>query len=112
MWVTRGPRVSASSPGLQPSAEAGSRTWSRVDCFQEGGQFADVTAERIRGFLGANPFRPFVLHLPSGKTVEVPHRDFAAISPTGTILVVLGEEDSETIVDVALVERAEVPAGK
>ncbi len=71
-----------------------------------------MTAERIRGLLGANPFRPFVLHLPSGKTVEVPHRDFAAISPTGRILVVLGEEDSETIVDIGLVERAEVPAGK
>ena len=77
-----------------------------------GPQFSNMTADRIRGLLGANPFRPFVLHLPSGKTVEVPHRDFAAISPTGRILVVLGENDSETILDVALVERAEVPAGK
>ncbi len=47
-------------------------------------------AERIRELLGANPVRPFVLHLPSGKTVEVPHRDFAAISPTGRILVRAG----------------------
>ena len=71
-----------------------------------------MTAERIRGLLGADPFRPFVLHLPSGKTVEVPHPDFAAISPTGRILVVLGEQDSETIVDIALIEKAEIPASK
>ncbi len=87
-------------------------TPSRLDGFNQGGQLSNMTAERIRGLLSANPFRPFVLRLPSGKTVDVPHRDFAAISPTGRILVVLGEEDSETIVDVALVERAEVPAGK
>ncbi len=85
---------------------------SGLDAWPRRNQLKLVTAERIRGLLGANPFRPFVLHLPSGKTVEVPHRDFAAISPTGRLLVVLGEEDSETIVDVALVERAEVPAGK
>ena len=83
-----------------------------LDCFQQSDQPTNMTAERIRGLLSANPFRPFVLHLPSGQTVEVPHRDFAAISPTGRILVVLGEHDSETIVDVALVERAEVPASK
>ena len=71
-----------------------------------------MTAERIRGLLGAEPFRPFVLYLPSGKPVQVPHRDFAAISPTGRILVVLGSDDSETIVDVALIEGAEVPASK
>ena len=67
-----------------------------------------MTADGVRGLLNAQPFGPFVLHLPSGKTVKVSHRDFAAISPTGRILVILGERDSETIVDVALIERADV----
>ncbi len=67
-----------------------------------------MTAEKIKQLLNSTPFRPFRIHLPSGNTVLVPARDFAAISPSGRTLVVLGENESETLVDVVSIERVEL----
>jgi hypothetical protein len=69
-----------------------------------------MTAEKLRNLLNALPFRPFELHLPSGKSVAVPARDFAALSPSGRTLVVLGANESEEVVDVMLIERIEFRA--
>jgi hypothetical protein len=69
-----------------------------------------MTAAKIRELMNAEPFRPFQFHLPSGGVVAVPHHDFVAISPTGRIVIVLGENDSETVLDVALIERIEKEA--
>jgi len=67
-----------------------------------------MTAEKIKELLNSTPFRPFRVHLPSGNTVAIPARHFAAISPSGRTLVVLGENESETLVDVTLIERVEL----
>jgi hypothetical protein len=64
-----------------------------------------MTADKLRILLNALPFRPFEVHLPSGKSVPVPARDFAALSPSGRTLIVLGENETEEIVDVMLIER-------
>ncbi len=69
-----------------------------------------MTLEKLKALLNTIPFRPFTLYLPSGHGVVVPHRDFAALSPSGRTLVVLGELESETVVDVRLVERVELQA--
>jgi hypothetical protein len=66
-----------------------------------------MTAEKIKELLNATLFRPFKLNLPSGRTVGVPGRDFAAISPSGRTMIVLGENESETVIDVRLVEGLE-----
>lgn len=68
---------------------------------------AFMTAEKIKELLTATPFRPFKLNLPSGRTVGVPARDFAAISPSGRTMMVLGENESENVIDVRLVEGVE-----
>jgi hypothetical protein len=70
-----------------------------------------MTAEKIKELLNSTPFRPFKLNLPSGRAVGVPARDFAAISPSGRTMVILGENDSETVIDVRLVEGVETIAG-
>ena len=69
-----------------------------------------MTAQKLKDLLNSLPFRPFQIYLPSGQSVGVPNRDFAAISPSGRTLVVLGENESETIVDVMLIERVELEA--
>ena len=69
-----------------------------------------MSGEQIKALMNAAPFRPFVIHLPSGKTLEVPHRDYVAISPSGRILVVMGENATEAVVDVMLIERVDVAA--
>ncbi len=69
-----------------------------------------MTAENVKGLLNAEPFRPFRICLPSGKSVLIPHADFAAISPSGRTLVVLGERESQEIIDIRLIERIETEA--
>jgi hypothetical protein len=67
-----------------------------------------MAPDHLKKLLNTDPFRPFVLRMPSGKTVDVPHSDFAAISPTGRTLIVLHEDESESVLDVMLIEAAEV----
>jgi len=67
-----------------------------------------MTVEKLRNLLNASPFRPFSVHVPSGHAVSVPARDFAAVSPSGRTLVVLGENESETVLDIMLIERVEL----
>jgi hypothetical protein len=70
-----------------------------------------MTANKLRDLLNTTPFRPFEVHLPSCKSVPVPARDFAAVSPSGRTLIVLGENESETVVIVMLIERFELLPG-
>jgi hypothetical protein len=69
-----------------------------------------MTAQKLKDLLNSLPFRPFQIYLPRGQSVPVPARDFAAISPSGRTLVILGENESETVVDVMLIERVEMKA--
>jgi hypothetical protein len=69
-----------------------------------------MTAQKLEDLLNSLPFRPFQIFLPSGQSVPVPARDFAPITPSGRTLVVLGENESETVVDVTLIERVEMNA--
>jgi hypothetical protein len=67
-----------------------------------------MASDHLKKLLNTDPFRPFVLRMPSGKTVDVTHSDFAAISPMGRTLIVLHEDESESVLDVVLIEAAEV----
>jgi hypothetical protein len=67
-----------------------------------------MRVEKLRELLNALPFRPFDIHLPSGKSVSMPARDFAALSPSGRTLVVLGDHETEQVVDVMLIERVQL----
>lgn len=70
-----------------------------------------MTSNEIRSALQAAPFRPFRLHFGSGRTVEVPHPEFASVSPSGRTAVVFTdpshEGDKFQIVDILLVEALE-----
>ena len=69
-----------------------------------------MTIDKIRNFCHAQPFRPFSVHLPDGRQVTVEHPDFAALSPTGRLMVVLHDDDSESIVDMLLVSDITIKA--
>lgn len=49
------------------------------------------------------PFQPFVLHLADGRAVNVPHRDFVSIHPTGRTVIVYGDDEDLEILDVLLI---------
>ena len=72
-----------------------------------------MTADQLRALREANPFRPFTIHLADGRVLDVPHRDFVSLSPSGRIVIVYQPNDAFSVVDLYLVTELEVqaPAG-
>jgi hypothetical protein len=67
-----------------------------------------MTIERVRELYDAQPFRPFVLHLPAGRHVRVEHREFMASAPSGRTVVVYQSDDSLNIIDLLLVTEVAI----
>lgn len=67
-----------------------------------------MTIEQLRNVHHASPFQPFTLHLADGRSILVPHRDFLSHSPTGRTVIVHGDDESFSIIDLLLVTRIEV----
>jgi hypothetical protein len=74
-----------------------------------------MTIEQLRGIHQAAPFQPFTIQLADGRSLSVPHREFLSHSPSGGTVIVYGENDSFSVVDLLLVTELEVrgssPAG-
>ena len=51
------------------------------------------------------PFKPFVVCLPSGKEVPVIHHDFAFLSPDGRTLFAYQKDNSFDMMDVFSIEN-------
>lgn len=64
--------------------------------------------EQIRELLRSQPFRPFTIHLPEGRAVEVVHHDFALLSPDGRTLIAYGPDSSFNMIDVMLIASIQV----
>jgi hypothetical protein len=64
--------------------------------------------EQVRELLRAQPFRPFTIHLPEGRTVQVVHHDFALLSPDGRTLLAYGPDSSFNMIDVMLIASIHV----
>lgn len=64
--------------------------------------------EEVRNLLRAQPFRPFTIHLPEGRTVRVVHHDFALLSPDGRTLLAYGPDNAFNMIDVMLIASIEV----
>jgi len=72
-----------------------------------------MSADDLRNLLNAVPFRPFTVFLPSEKAFRIPHPDFALVTPRGRTMVVAQEQsDAVDILDVPLITRVEVQAGR
>jgi hypothetical protein len=56
----------------------------------------------------AQPFRPFAVHLPEGRQVQVVRHDFALLSPDGRTLLAYGPDNSFNMVDVMLIASIDV----
>jgi len=74
-----------------------------------------VRAENLQEVIRAAPFRPFWLCLANGSKVFVPHPEWIAHPSGARTAVVMGQDESVRIIDVALVLELElalpVPAG-
>lgn len=70
-----------------------------------------MTIEQLRAVQAAKPFRPYKLHLADGDVIDVRHQEFVSTSPSGRTIVVFGEDDAMSIVDLLLVSRIEMTNG-
>lgn len=66
-----------------------------------------MTTEEIRNALHTN--KPFKVRMADGKVDEVPHQDFAALSPKGRTFVVMKDESWE-IMGIPLIAAIEMPS--
>jgi hypothetical protein len=64
-----------------------------------------MVIESIREFNRAAPFVPYELHMNGGETYVVPHPDFISISPRGTFVVIIDQQDRPHHLNALLIER-------
>jgi hypothetical protein len=69
-----------------------------------------MTADQLRTLRDALPFRPFVIHLADGRDCRIRHRDYLSISPNGRTVIVYGDGDAFSILDLLLVTELAVEA--
>lgn len=66
----------------------------------------DITA--LREAMHAEPFRPFTLRLADGRSLQVPHPDFLAVSARRAVFISPVDE-SLTILEPLLIVSVEIP---
>jgi hypothetical protein len=66
-----------------------------------------MTIEQLRNTYRAELFRPFAIHMADGRRFVVPHRDFIAHSPPGRTVIVFGEGEAFSILDLLLMTEVE-----
>lgn len=64
-----------------------------------------MSKDELRSLLKPRGFRPFRLHLVDGDSLDVPHPEFAALSPNGRTLILFDAESGgmREIVDTLLI---------
>lgn len=67
-----------------------------------------MTVEQLQNIHHAQPFRPFTIHMGDGRSFFVKHPDFISRSPSGRTVIVHGDNDSFSILDLLLVTELEV----
>jgi hypothetical protein len=67
-----------------------------------------MTIEQLRNVRQALPFRPFTIHLADGRSFTIEHPDFISQSPSGRTIIVYGDEDQFSILDLLLVTELEI----
>jgi hypothetical protein len=67
-----------------------------------------MTIEQFKNVLHAQPFRPFTVHMADGRVFLVKHRDFISRSPSGRTVVVHGDDDRFSVLDLLLITELEI----
>ena len=67
-----------------------------------------MTVEQLKNVLHAQPFRPFTIHMGDGRVFFVKHPDFISRSASGRTVIVHGDDETFSILDMLLVTEIEV----
>jgi len=61
-----------------------------------------MTIQQLRAAHKATPFQTFTVQMADGRALPVPHPDFLSMSPTGRTVIIYGEDDEFSILDLLL----------
>jgi len=67
-----------------------------------------MTTEQFANVLRQAPFRPFTIHMADGRVFHVSHPDFVARSKSGRTVIVFGDGDEFSALDLLLMSELEV----
>ncbi|MEM7681559.1 MAG: hypothetical protein AAF288_06365 [Planctomycetota bacterium] len=67
-----------------------------------------MTVEQFKSVLHAQPFQPFTIHVADGRAFKVRHPDYVSRSPAGRTVIVYGDGDGFSILDLLLITEIEV----
>ena len=70
-----------------------------------------MNIEQFRATLHQQPFRPFKIRMADGRSFDVLHRDFVAISPNGRSAIVFQQDESYSVLDLLLMSELQVGNG-
>lgn len=62
-----------------------------------------MTSQHLRQLLTARPFRPFTIRTADGTRLRIRHPELAALSPSGRVVVVFGDDDAFQMIDVLMI---------
>lgn len=68
-----------------------------------------MTADGLTSFMSARPFRPFLIHMADGRTIEVNHPK-RIVHAGGRIALVAKPDESFEVIDLPLVPSLEAKA--
>jgi hypothetical protein len=69
-----------------------------------------MTFQQLDNVHKARPFRAFTLHMADGRSFHVPHPEFLSRSPSGRTIIVYGNDESFSVLDLLLLTELEVHA--
>ena len=69
-----------------------------------------MTIQQLDNVHKAKPFRPFTVHMGDGRSFHVPHPEFLSHSPNGRTIIVYGNDDNFSVLDLLLLTELEVHA--
>ncbi len=67
-----------------------------------------MTIQQLRAAHKATPFKPFSVHMADGREFPVPHPDFLSMSPTGRTVIIYGQDDEFSILDLLLMTEIQI----
>lgn len=67
-----------------------------------------MTVQQLDNIHRARPFRPFTIHMGDGRALHVPHPEFLSRSPSGRTVIVYGNDESFSVLDLLLLTELEV----
>lgn len=67
-----------------------------------------MTNEQFRDMLHRQPFQPFTIRMADGRSIDVGHPEFVALSPAGRTVIIQTADGGHRVLDLLLMTELEL----